>query len=228
MRGARRGPDCRSARPLGQCCRYCRQHCAGLALQDTGPPLRCLRETARRSVPQNAVSFQQSPVRVKRVPSDWVPRTDAAARGAVLLRSLARARGRAPRRRAARSRAARSASPVQCCRQFRQHWPSGRAERQSGPRRVRARSPALLQSAHKSRDASAHGVPRCYESARGISAAIGCERLLRPLLLSWAKDESAERARVKREIRDHADAEQQNENCHAERVGAGELAFPVD
>ena len=33
VREARRGPDCRSARPLGQCGRYCRQHCTGLALR---------------------------------------------------------------------------------------------------------------------------------------------------------------------------------------------------
>ena len=30
-------------RPLGQCCRYCRQHCTGLALRTPGSPLRCLR-----------------------------------------------------------------------------------------------------------------------------------------------------------------------------------------
>ena len=44
-------------RPLGQCCRYCRQHCTGLALRTPGPPLRCLRvrkkigTASRRVVP---------------------------------------------------------------------------------------------------------------------------------------------------------------------------------
>src|SRR4029079_12448622 len=52
-------------RPLGQCCRYCRQHCTGLALRTPGSPLRCLR--ARKAVPRHAVSFHQS--RAQRVPS---------------------------------------------------------------------------------------------------------------------------------------------------------------
>ena len=38
-------------RPLGQCCRYCRQHCTGLALRTPGSPLRCLRQAKGPGVP---------------------------------------------------------------------------------------------------------------------------------------------------------------------------------
>jgi len=43
-----RGVPVSFGRPLGQCCRYCRQHCTGLALRTPGSPLRCLR--ARKPV----------------------------------------------------------------------------------------------------------------------------------------------------------------------------------
>jgi len=118
---------------------------------DTGPPLRCLR--ARCPIPRNAVLFLLSPS--ARANNLRGPRQCAELRaahtGADASRVSAPASRARPRRAhkptaqwaghtepSERERAAQSASPVQCCRQYRQHWPSGRAEGQPGPRALGA------------------------------------------------------------------------------------------
>ena len=122
-----REPGCPSARPLGQCCRCSRQHCTGLALR--GSPARSL----------GAV---------------WRGRTAHVAKSRVAARRAARAQATAgtARRDAVKFVAhggsaealpgVRRASPVQCCRQYRQHWPSGRPKDTGTPRSGHCKRPA--------------------------------------------------------------------------------------
>ena len=139
-------------RPLGQCCRYCRQHCTGLALRTPGSPLRCLRQAKGPGVPIAVYDL-----RARRGPRSNVGRAQLHARTRaheVAEQRLPRhtrspaapqscARCAWPRHTEPSERAGlpRSASPVQCCRQDRQHWPSGRAEGQPGSGALGARSP---------------------------------------------------------------------------------------
>ena len=58
-----RGVPMSFGRPLGQCCRYCRQHCTGLALRTPGSPLRCLR--ARKPVDPYRVTPCRSSSRLR-------------------------------------------------------------------------------------------------------------------------------------------------------------------
>ena len=152
-----REPGCPSARPLGQCCRNCRQHCTGLALRGS-PASLARRRVARPKRRAHGASAWREPTRAARAQAT----AGTARRDAVRVHTAWRQRRGEP--------GVHRASPVQCCRQFRQHWPSGRPKDIGPSRSVSAGSvfgPGLAASS-EIRDASRRH--RRFSSAPTIAA----------------------------------------------------------